>query len=83
MLKIKCEFNNIIKAWIKGYSHNDIYHMILDWIEHNIQELSLNINTKNSINDIYNRMINNDSTQDIVEDFVYGEKYSNLRKEFK
>lgn len=82
MLQIKSEFNNIINVWIKGYSHNDIYHMILAWIEHNINELSLNINTKDSINDIYKRMINNDSTQDIVEDFIYGEKYSKLRKEF-
>ena len=35
-----------------------------------------------ALSDIYKRMINNDSTQDIVEDFIYGEKYSKLRKEF-
>jgi len=82
MLQIKSEFDNIIKAWIKGYSHNDIYHMILAWIEHNTDELSVNINTKNTVNNIYNRMINNDNTQDIVDDFIYGKKYSKLREEF-
>jgi hypothetical protein len=81
LIKIKYEFNNIINAWTKGYSHNDIYHMILSWIKDNIHELS-NMNIKNIINDIYNRMINNDNTQDIVDDFIYGKKYSKLREEF-
>ncbi len=80
--KIKYEFNNITKAWINGDSHSDIYHMIWGWIEHNREALCAYPNIASSIDDISTRMVSNDSAQDIVEDFIYGDRYSIIRQEF-
>lgn len=80
--KIKYEFNNITKAWINGESHSDIYHMIWGWIDHNRETLYTYPSLRSNLDDIYGRMVSNDNTQDIVEDFIYGDRYSIIRKEF-
>lgn len=74
--KMRKDYNKIIQAWIDGKNYNDIYHMILEWIEN--QE-----SRDKDIEDIYNRMKNGDETNDIVEDFIYGNKYEKIRSKFK
>lgn len=77
-MSIKIEFDNIFSAWEHNESSSDIYHMILYWMN----KYKHNIKSKDEIEDIYERMNNDVSTNDIVEDFIYG-KYSKLREEFK
>ncbi len=83
LCSVKNEFNKIIKAWIDEASHSDIYHMILKWIESNKDILYDNNNVRDDIEDIYVRMNRDDDIRDIVEDFIYRERYSKLREEFK
>ncbi len=76
-MSIKIEFERIFQAWDNNESSSDVYHLILYWINKYKDE----IKTKKDIEDIYERMITDDSTNDIVEDFIYGERYYNLRLE--
>lgn len=76
-MSIKIEFERIFQAWDNNESSSDVYHLILYWINKYKDE----IKTKEDIEDIYERMITDDSTNDIVEDFIYGERYYNLRLE--
>ena len=71
------DFQNILTAWMKDTNQNDIYHMILNLIN----EYESSINNKSLIEDIRERMNNNDETNDIVEDFINGHVYKELRKE--
>lgn len=73
---IRKDYNKIMQAWIDGKNHNDIYHMILRWIENQKYR-------DKDMEDIYNRMRNGDETNDIVENFIYGSKYEKLRSKFK
>jgi hypothetical protein len=73
----KKEFNNIMKAWDDNKSHSDIYSMINEWI----LKYCDNINSKEDINNILLRMTDGEELIEIVEDFVYGEIYKNLRIE--
>jgi hypothetical protein len=77
-------YNNIIKAWIDGKNHSDIYHMISKWIDHtkNQEEYNNKKDIVDMIDDINYRMYNNDETHDIVEDFIYGSRYNKLRSKF-
>ena len=72
-------FHKIIQSWIDGRSSSDIYHMILYFLD-NYKEL---IKTQKDVYDIYRRMSDNDETNDIVEDFIYGDRYKILRNEFE
>jgi len=62
---------------MKDTNQNDIYHMILNLINEN----QSSINNKDQIEHILERMNNNDETNDIVEDFINGPIYKELRKE--
>lgn len=76
------DLKNIFKAWDNDASHNDIYHMILEWI--NNYEDGFSEKLKNITRNIRERMNNNDETNDIVEDFIYSGEYSyTLRNIFK
>lgn len=58
-----------------------IYHMILHWINNHIEEMK-KYNNKSyyqSMENILERMKNNDETNNIVEDFIHGNKYKELR----
>ena len=71
------DFQNILTAWMKDTNQNDIYHMILNLIN----EYESSINNKSLIEDIRERMNNDDETNNIVEDFINGHVYKELRKE--
>jgi hypothetical protein len=68
-----------MKCWIDGRSSTDIYHMILYFLN----DYKDVIKTQRDVYDIYRRLSNNDETNDIVEDFIYGDRYKNLRNEFE
>jgi len=71
-------FQQILDAWNDNESPSEIYHMILDFITTYKDE----IKNQDLANDILKRMEDNDSTNDIVEDVIYGDVYEDLRNEF-
>lgn len=71
-------YKNIFKAWNENVSSNDIYHRILDWTKTYSCKID-NVHVSELLEDILNRMKNNDETNDIVEDFIYGTRYEVIR----
>lgn len=78
MPDVKQAFDRIMIAWENNVSHSDIYHMILEWIG----SYKKDIRDQAAIDDILTRMSNNESTNDIVDDFIYGDIYKKLRNQF-
>ena len=75
---ISQDYNNILKAWNENVSSNDIYHMILEWVNTYRYEI-YDKQLSELLDDILTRMNNNDEINDIVEDFIYGRKYEYIR----
>lgn len=78
---ISKEYNNIFKSWKDNVSSSDIYHMILYWINTYKDEITDSY-VLELLEDVLYRMNNDDETNDIVEDFIYGSKYESIRKYF-
>jgi len=78
---ISKEYNNIFKSWKENVSSSDIYHMILYWINTYKDEIT-DPYVLELLEDVLYRMNNNEETNDIVEDFIYGSKYESIRKYF-
>lgn len=78
---ISKEYNNIFKSWKENVSSSDIYHMILYWINTYKDEITDSY-VLELLEDVLYRMNNDDETNDIVEDFIYGSKYESIRKYF-
>jgi protoporphyrinogen oxidase len=76
---VKQAFDRIMIAWENNVSHSDIYHMILEWIA----KYKDKIKDQDAIDEILVRMSDNEPTNEIVEDFIYGYWYSKLRKQFQ
>lgn len=76
------EFLNIFVKWENGSNYNDIYHMILYWINNHMDHIKKYNNKSyyNSMKHILERIKNNDETNNIVEDFIYGNRYKELRE---
>jgi hypothetical protein len=70
----------ILKAWNEGASASDIYHMIVDWVEDAKYRLKTKAAKKEAA-ELWDRFETNDSINKIVEDFVYGKRYSGIRQE--
>lgn len=70
----------ILRAWNDGVSSSDIYHMIVDWIEEAKDRLKTGAAKKEAL-ELWDRFETSDSINDIVEDFVYGDRYSGIRQE--
>ena len=70
-------FNNIINDWNNNVRIDDVYYSIIYWLE----DFEDTIIAINDVNDIFTRMNNNESIQDIIADFVYGDCYVVLRQE--
>jgi hypothetical protein len=75
------DLKNIFEEWNNNSSQNDIYHLILDWI--NNYEDSFSEELKKITKDIKKRMNDNDETNDIAEDFIYGKYSDKLKNIFK
>lgn len=80
--KIRNEYGKIIQAWINNESMSDIYHMILNFITTYNNNNIKNNKILDIFQDIAKRMEDNESTNSIVEDFIYGQKYSLLKSEY-
>ena len=76
-MDIQKEFDGIFWLWNKGGSHSDIYHRIVCWLSKYFKE----IQTIQEKHDLLQRT-EYDELKEIVEDFIYGERYETLRKEF-
>ncbi len=76
--KFKKGYEKIIRAWINEESSSDIYHMIIHWAE----EVNKSKDKSAMIEDILFRAGSDISSQDIVEDFIYGEKYKEIRNTY-
>ncbi len=74
---LKRDYDQIIDYWKKGDNIIEIYHLILYWIQ-NYKKI---IKSQDDINDIYSRMLGNETADLIVLDFMYSEKYIKLRNE--
>jgi hypothetical protein len=61
---------------------SDIYHMIIDWIDTWKPE-TVCPSVAPLVNDFMQRALDGDETNDLVEDFIYGKRYSELRKAFQ
>lgn len=70
----------ILRAWNDGTSSSDIYHMIVDWVEEAKDRLKT-VEAKKEALELWDRFETSDSINDIVEDFVYGDRYSGIRQE--
>ncbi len=74
-------YADIHTAWDNDVSCSDIYHMILEWIEvWKPEEVYPEI--ADLIQDYLERCDNDDSTYDLVEDFIYGSCYNRLCETF-
>lgn len=73
------EYMAILKAWDDGESYDDLYELIVDWIE----EYKDNLKTeeaKKEADELWERFESSDETKDIVEDFIHGDKYAEIRR---
>ena len=71
-------FHDIMMAWSEDTVSRDIYTMIYDWLTFYKSE----IRAKDEVDDIIWRMEQGEEVKLIVEDFVTGERYAKLRKQF-
>ena len=74
---VKLDFKRILESWDNNESTNDIYHLILSWI--NNYDHTFCKELKEITSEIKYRMVINEETNDIVEDFVYGKYSQKLR----
>lgn len=68
----------IHEAWNSNGSMNDIYHMILDWMQR-YSPNKIYPETAEAVHDWLHRAERGDETNDLVEEFIYGEKYEIIR----
>jgi hypothetical protein len=71
-------YKSIHSAWDSQESSSDIYHMILDWIQmYRPEEVYPEI--AEEVQDWMRRALKNASTNDLVEDFIYGSTCNTIR----
>ncbi len=68
----------IIKSWETGLASSEIYYMLTDIICAPHGEMTKEVLSLKS--DLYQRMLNDDEPEFIVEDFVCGSFYRPLRE---
>jgi len=73
------EFDAIFSDWMNDVSWTDIYQSIIEWAT-KYRDL---IQSKNAIESILTRATEGEEGKVLVEDFIYGLRYVNLRLEFK
>ena len=72
-------YRAIMRAWSTDVGHNDIYHMIIRWMD----EFKQSIEAKQEVKRFLRRARNDDELKDLVEDFIYGGGCEKIRKQFK
>jgi hypothetical protein len=80
-MDVYTSYKKILTAWSKNASMSDIYHMIIDWINtYKPEEVAPSIAPL--IKDFMQRALDGDETNDLVEDFIYGDQYVGIRETF-
>ncbi len=80
-MDVYTSYKKILTAWSKNASMGDMYHMIIDWINtYKPEEVVPSIAPL--IKDFKQRALDGDETNDLVEDFIYGDQYVGIRKTF-
>ena len=72
-------FDVIFNDWINDVSWTDIYQNIIEWATKHRDV----IQSKKDIESILTRATEGEEGKILVEDFIYGLRYINLRLEFK
>ena len=72
------EFDTIFNDWINDISWTDIYQSIMEWAT-KYKDI---IVSKTDIESILTRATEGEEGKILVEDFIYGLRYVNLRLEF-
>lgn len=70
------EFRRILTCWDHGVSHSDILQLIIEWCARYKSVTPCLL----LVQDILERISDNESAQDIVEDVVQGDCYLELRR---
>ncbi len=78
MCDFKTEYTKIQFSWTKGESYSDLYSLIAKWTLKWKENAYLQSKVKDEIEDLLKRM-DFESIQEIVEDFIFGERYLKLR----
>jgi hypothetical protein len=78
---LRSEYRKIEYAWINNDSVSDIYHMIVNFVKM-VTELNDTNDIVDELDDL-SRRIENDSTNDIVDDFIYGKRYDKIRQKYE
>jgi hypothetical protein len=73
------DFWEIMRAWDNGESYGELYDMIVDWIEEYKDKL-LSDDAKQEANELWERLDTHDEIKDIVEDFIHGDRYTEIRR---
>ena len=71
-------YKAIQQAWDNNVSMSDIYHMIVDWMETWQPEIRFP-ELAGLVEEYLQRCEDGDETYDLVEEFIYGERYAILR----
>jgi len=78
-MSVKKEFNLIFKRFNEQANYSTTTAMLVAWI----QKYKDDIQSKDDIDDIVLRIEDpTEEVQDIIDDFLYGDRYKNLRNEF-
>lgn len=76
------EYHLIVQAWVDNQSMSDIYDMIIVWINKHNNHNNHNNHNKDLLHltdEIMKRAENDNSINEIVEDFIYGKNFEPLR----
>lgn len=78
-MSVKKEFNLIFKRFNEQANYSATSAMLVAWI----QKYKDDIQSKDDIEDLLLRMDDpTEDLQDIIDDFLYGDRYKTLRNEF-
>ena len=71
-------YQAIQEAWDNDVSMSDIYHMIVDWMETWQPEIRFP-EVAELVEEYLQRCEDDDEMYDLVEEFIYGERYAPIR----
>ena len=78
---IKSAYQDIQTAWDNNVSMSDMYHMIVDWMETWKPETRVPTIAK-LVEEYLQRCEDDDEMYELVEEFIYGDRYAPIRNAF-
>ncbi len=73
-------YQGILNAWDSGDGMNDMYHHILYFLESGPEKIYPKL--KKSVENWLKRATRGDETYDLVEEFLFGDRYEDIRRVF-